>query len=433
MRAPTNLWLAVFALSLTRAFAADSQPATGLVTDSGAYPVKGSSGDCWRTRHNKSTARQCPFDSHVAEAKPAVVPGKAAKQPATAKRAAGKQRMTGIATAAPVAKGNPGYVADSNSRVVRGSQGECWHTSQWTSALANVIGCDGVLGTAMPVPAPAPSPKPQPPQRPLPTAEPLASPMPAAPDAATTRPPGAAQAPAATEVPLPEPAEAIQPSAANPPAAEPSPSLAPAPRTPVPATPVPVAPAQVTPSAPPTAAVEPVLPAPAPVSPEPVAPASPPSPAATTAPKAPASPSSPESAPSGVTQAPAKPALGASAQPKAEKVTLDTNTYFDFDKVTLKPEGRRRLDALAKQIGTLELEVVVATGHTDWTGSAAYNQQLSEQRAIAVKRYLAQKGIPSDRIFTAGKGEKEPAASNKTREGRAKNRRVDVETVGTRK
>lgn len=125
--------------------------------------------------------------------------------------------------------------------------------------------------------------------------------------------------------------------------------------------------------------------------------------------------------------APQRPAL-----PTSEKVTLDTDAYFDFDKATLTPEGERRLDALAARIQALSLEVIVATGHADWTGSDPYNQRLSERRASAVKRYLAQKGVPNGRMFTEGKGEKQPVASNATREGRAQNRRVEVEMVGTR-
>ena len=75
---------------------------------------------------------------------------------------------------------------------------------------------------------------------------------------------------------------------------------------------------------------------------------------------------------------------------------------------------------------------MIAVGHTDWTGSDAYNQKLSVRRAEAVKAYLVSKGIEANRIYTEGKGEKQPAADNRTREGRAKNRRVEIEVVGTR-
>jgi OOP family OmpA-OmpF porin len=71
-------------------------------------------------------------------------------------------------------------------------------------------------------------------------------------------------------------------------------------------------------------------------------------------------------------------------------------------------------------------------GHTDSVGSEAYNQKLSLRRAEAVKAYLVSKGIEANRVYTEGKGTKQPVADNKTTEGRAKNRRVEIEVVGTR-
>jgi OOP family OmpA-OmpF porin len=80
----------------------------------------------------------------------------------------------------------------------------------------------------------------------------------------------------------------------------------------------------------------------------------------------------------------------------------------------------------------VNIEVVIAVGHTDNVGGDSYNQRLSVRRAEAVKAYLVSKGIESNRVYTEGKGEKQPVADNKTSEGRAKNRRVEVEVVGTR-
>lgn len=121
------------------------------------------------------------------------------------------------------------------------------------------------------------------------------------------------------------------------------------------------------------------------------------------------------------------------AQPTASKVVFNADTFFDFDKSTLKPEGRQLLDQVASQINTINLETLIAVGHTDSIGSDAYNQKLSERRAASVKSYLVSKGIDPNRIYTEGKGEKQPIASNSTREGRAKNRRVEIEIVGTRR
>lgn len=117
----------------------------------------------------------------------------------------------------------------------------------------------------------------------------------------------------------------------------------------------------------------------------------------------------------------------------ATKVTYAADAFFDFDKAVVKPEGRAKLDDLAGKVKGINLEVVIAVGHTDSTGKAAYNQSLSVRRAEAVKAYLVSKGIESNRIYTEGKGLTQPVADNATREGRAKNRRVEVEVVGTRK
>ena len=119
-------------------------------------------------------------------------------------------------------------------------------------------------------------------------------------------------------------------------------------------------------------------------------------------------------------------------KPVVEKVTLKGDTLFDFDKSVVKPEGKKVLDGLVAQANALNLEVIIAVGHADAIGTDAYNQKLSERRAAAVKAYLVSKGVPANRVYTEGKGEKSPVADNKTKEGRSKNRRVEVEVVGTR-
>jgi OOP family OmpA-OmpF porin len=119
--------------------------------------------------------------------------------------------------------------------------------------------------------------------------------------------------------------------------------------------------------------------------------------------------------------------------PTATKVVLNADTFFDFDKSVIKPEGRRILDQVADKVKAMNLETLIATGYTDSIGSVAYNLKLSQRRANAVKSYLVSRGIDSNRIYAEGKGKSNPIASNKTREGRAHNRRVEIEIVGTNK
>ena len=144
--------------------------------------------------------------------------------------------------------------------------------------------------------------------------------------------------------------------------------------------------------------------------------------------EAPKAAPAPAAAPPAAAPAPAP----APAPVAAQKVTYAADAFFDFDKSVLKPEGRAKLDDLVSKIQGINLEVIIAVGHTDSVGSDAYNQRLSVRRAEAVKAYLVSKGIERNRIYTEGKGEKQPVADNRTAEGRAKNRRVEVEVVGTR-
>ena len=126
------------------------------------------------------------------------------------------------------------------------------------------------------------------------------------------------------------------------------------------------------------------------------------------------------------------PAPAPAPVPTSEKVSYSADAFFDFDKAVLKKEGKASLDELAGKLKGVNLEVIIAVGHTDSIGTDAYNQKLSVRRAEAVKAYLLSKGIESNRVYTEGKGEKQPVADNKTAAGRAKNRRVDIEVVGTR-
>jgi OOP family OmpA-OmpF porin len=154
-----------------------------------------------------------------------------------------------------------------------------------------------------------------------------------------------------------------------------------------------------------------------------VKPAAPPKPSAPAQPAQPAKPA-----------APTAPAPAAKPAPVSVKqaVVIQADALFDFDKSVLRPDGKKSIDDALAKLGGVDIEMVIATGHTDSVGSDAYNQKLSERRANAVKDYLASKGIPAAKITTIGKGESQPVATNKTAEGRQKNRRVDIEFKGTR-
>lgn len=120
-------------------------------------------------------------------------------------------------------------------------------------------------------------------------------------------------------------------------------------------------------------------------------------------------------------------------KPVAIKNTYQAETLFDFDKSVIKPEGKQILDNLVNKLKDINLEVVIAVGHTDSIGTDAYNMKLGQRRAEAVKTYLVAKGIEKNRVYTESKGERQPVADNKTAQGRAKNRRVEIEVVGTTK
>ncbi len=359
------LAVATHALS-GHALAADAQPVIeGYATDSSGAPVRGSDSSCWRSSRWIPGETMPPGCAAAgvsdAAAAPAAGESSAARDAGGAGRGGwhwpfvfGASGASGLDRAAPAAggapSGIPGYLSDSRGTVVRSGFGECWRTGSWSPADATVVGCDGVLGTAVPVPAPAPAAK---------------------------------QAPS-----TPPDSSRVAPQAATPSPTPDTGARAAAPTTPTPPSQPPASAAPVTPTVP-----------------------SPPS--------APAPQLAPDQAADG-------------RGVRSEKVTLDTDTYFDFDKASLKPEGRRKLEELASRLYGMQLEVVVATGHTDAIGTRKYNQGLSMRRAQAVKDFLEQQGLPVSKIFTTGKGETEPVASNRSRDGRARNRRVEVEVVGKR-
>jgi OOP family OmpA-OmpF porin len=119
-------------------------------------------------------------------------------------------------------------------------------------------------------------------------------------------------------------------------------------------------------------------------------------------------------------------------QPVSEKVSFAAEALFDFDQATVKPEGKVALDDMLARLQGMDTEVMIAVGHTDSVGSIAYNNRLSLRRADAVKAYLVLKGLDPARLYTEGKGLSQAIADNATADGRAKNRRVTIEVVGTR-
>ena len=131
--------------------------------------------------------------------------------------------------------------------------------------------------------------------------------------------------------------------------------------------------------------------------------------------------------------APKPPAPAPAAAPAVtqSKITLQADTLYDFDKSTLKPEGKATLDKIAADLSKIKLEVIIAVGNTDSIGTDAYNMALGQRRAQSVKDYLVSKGVDQSRIYPESKGKSNPVASNATAEGRAKNRRTDIEVVGT--
>ena len=141
----------------------------------------------------------------------------------------------------------------------------------------------------------------------------------------------------------------------------------------------------------------------------------------------------------------AKPAAPAAdttgVKPAGEKITLAADALFDFNKATLRAEGKAKLDELVTKAKAIKLEVIIAVGHADRIGTDAYNQKLSEKRAAAVKTYLVSKGIEANRVYTEGKGKKQPVTkagqckgpkSKKVIDCLQPDRRVDIEVIGTK-
>jgi len=115
-------------------------------------------------------------------------------------------------------------------------------------------------------------------------------------------------------------------------------------------------------------------------------------------------------------------------EPVAERIVL-RGVNFDFDQSEIRPDAAVILDEAASMLSGRPDVVVRVEGHTDATGPEAYNQGLSERRAASVRKYLVGNGIAASRLTSAGFGESQPMATNDTREGRALNRRVELQVL----
>ena len=125
----------------------------------------------------------------------------------------------------------------------------------------------------------------------------------------------------------------------------------------------------------------------------------------------------------------------------AEKLTLDADTLFDFDKATLRPAGRDTLDTFVSKLRDISPETIMTIGHADRIGTDRYNQRLSERRVATVKAYMVSKGVEANRVYTEGKGETQPVTkagdclgpkSAKVIACLQPDRRVDIEVIGTK-
>jgi len=122
-----------------------------------------------------------------------------------------------------------------------------------------------------------------------------------------------------------------------------------------------------------------------------------------------------------------------SQQPPPPKVMVfEEAALFDFDKADLKPEGKEQIKAYREkaQAELSRADKIMITGHTDNVGASDYNMKLSQRRAEAVRAYLISIGVDPNKIVATGAGETKPIAENNTQEGRAKNRRVEIEVTG---
>ena len=137
----------------------------------------------------------------------------------------------------------------------------------------------------------------------------------------------------------------------------------------------------------------------------------------------------------------ADPAKAAPQKMLPQKINFASDALFDFNKANLRPEGKAMLDELMRTLQGASYEVILAIGHADRIGSKAYNKKLSLRRADAVKKYLTDKGVAPNRVYTDGKGKTQPVTKpgDCRMKGRKAliaclqpDRRVGIEVSGTK-
>jgi len=145
-------------------------------------------------------------------------------------------------------------------------------------------------------------------------------------------------------------------------------------------------------------------------------------------------PSAPAAAPAAAAVVPAAAVAAVAAAPQNKPmrtVTIGGDAFFDTNKATFRKEAQPELEKISANVRRVtSVEAVQITGYTDNTGAADYNQKLSEQRAATVKDFLVKNGVDPSKITILGKGQSSPIADNATKDGRAKNRRVEVMVKG---
>ena len=129
----------------------------------------------------------------------------------------------------------------------------------------------------------------------------------------------------------------------------------------------------------------------------------------------------------------AVPVAAVAATPAYTELSLSSGATFELGGSTLSADGKAAVVELMGQFKAEDVKAVIIEGYTDDSGVASFNQHLSEKRAEAVKSELVANGANPDKISTVGYGESNPIADNGTREGRAKNRRIEIKVDGHRR